>query len=175
MQSRTSLVVVTALISVVVTSLVWLAGIGIVYWFMFSDPPPFVVKVDAPQEVVIGETITVKIQVTNPTDSTLELGSIDLSDTLLNGFSDVQYDPKPDDKDHTLDFSSVYYSKSLNPQETFSITLTMKAAQVGVWTGDLDFCTPMENFISSSVTIRVKEKEGAVEEGAAKPLPEAIP
>jgi hypothetical protein len=156
MQSRTSVVVITALISIIATSLVWLLAIGIVYWYV-SDEPPFVVKVDAPHEVLAGETITIKIQVINPTDEPLKLGSIDIYDGLLKGFSNVQCDPKPDDSDHTLDFTSFYFSKTLNANETLAVSVSMKAIQPGVWTGDIDFCTPMEKFVTSSLTIRVKE------------------
>lgn len=156
MKSRTSLVVVTALISVIVTSALWLSGIVLAYRFFLNDPPPFSVTIDAPPETSVGETITLNLQVSNPTDEQLQLGSIDLYDSLLAGFTIVKIHPEPTEREHTFDFSTFYYSKSLNPGEAFSITLDLEATKPGIWTGDVDFCTPSEEFVSSSVTLRVR-------------------
>jgi hypothetical protein len=159
MKSRATLIIVTAVISVVVTSALWLSGIVLAYRFFTDDPPPFAMVIDAPQEATVGETITLNLKVSNPTDERLQLGSVDVYDSLLDGFTLIKLNPEPNERDHTLDFSTFYYSKPLNPGESFAVSLDLKATQPGVWTGDVDFCTPSEEFVTSSVTIRVRAEQ----------------
>ena len=161
MMSRATLAIVTAAISVVATSALWIGGIAVAYRVFVGNPPPFVISIEAPGETTLGEIVTLSARVSNPTEESLQLGSIDVYDSLLDGFAVVQIEPAPDESTHTLDFSTFYYSKTLAPGETFGFSLVLKAVQPGVWTGDVDFCTPSEKFVASSVTIRVRaEPEG---------------
>jgi hypothetical protein len=162
MQSRTSLIVVTAVVSAVGTSLLWLAGLGLAYWyFVGSGAPPFAVSIEAPSEAVIGQPVNLKMKVINPTDQNLELGSIDVYDSLLKGFEIVGIDPAPVDRDSAFGFQTFYYSRTLSPGESWEMTLGLKPVKEGVWTGEVDFCTPGEKFVTSSVTIRVKPGGGS--------------
>jgi hypothetical protein len=167
MKSRLAPVIITAAVTAVVTavltSIFWLTGAVIAYRHFGKDAPAFAVNAEAPQEVALGKTFTLKLRVSNPSDEELELGSIDVYDSLLNGFTVVRVQPKPTDQDHFFDFSTFYFSKSLVPGESFSVSLVLKAEEPGIWTGNVDFCTPEESYVSSSVTIRVRgdDKEPA--------------
>jgi hypothetical protein len=157
MKSRLPTIIVTALVTALVTSLFWLAALGLAYWYFLGDKPPFIVSVDVPREVAVGDTVVLKVQVANPSDEKLELGSIDIYDTLLNGFTVAEVRPEPAEKSHTLDFSSYYFQKPLQPGKSFTVSFTLKADKAGIWTGDVDCCTPAEKFVTSSTTIRVLE------------------
>ena len=172
MKSNTPLVVITVLITIVLTSMVWLGGISLVAagYFLCSQStattsfgndfsaPPFAVKVEAPLYVSVGEVIDLEVQVSNPTDKELQIGSIDIYDSLLNGFSVVRVNPKPTRKEHAMGFLSSYFWKMLDPGESFTATFHLKATKEGVWTGDVDFCTPDLDYVSSSVTMRIRAK-----------------
>jgi hypothetical protein len=171
MKSRGTLVIVTAAISVVATSALWIAGIAVTYQYFLGDPPPFAIAVEAPREATVGEIITLRAQVSNPTDEPLQLGSIDVYDSLLAGFTVIQVEPEPAERDDTFGFSTFYFSKTLAPGKALSFSFGLKATHPGVWTGDVDFCTPSEKFVTSSVTIRVKAEPGdAASGGQSIPL-----
>ena len=161
MKSRIALVAVTAAVSVVVTSALWIVGIAVTHRLLRREPPPFAVTIDAPTEAAVGETITLKARVSNPTDERLQLGSIDVYDSLLDGFVVQRVEPEAAQRDHTLDFSTFYYSRTLAPGETLTVAFELKAARPGLWTGDVDICTPAENFVTSTVTIRVRAAPGS--------------
>ncbi len=170
--SRTTLAIVTAAISVVVTSALWIGGIAVAYRFFVGNPPPFVISIEAPGETTLGEIVTLSARVSNPTDESLQLGSIDVYDSLLDGFAVVQIEPGPEERTHTLDFSTFYFSKALGPGETLGFSLVLKAVQPGIWTGDVDFCTPSEKFVTSSVTIWVRSEPESPPNGSPSVRPE---
>jgi hypothetical protein len=168
MSSQTRSIVITAVISMVVTSALWVAGItvvGLAFFLASADdwpelefvPPPFVVAVDGPRYAAPGEIIDLELEVFNPTDTQLEVSSIDVFNTFLNGFTVVQVKPKPEWDGAFDEFTSFYFSKRLAPGRSFKVLLRLQAAKTGIWTGDIDFCDPYEAWVSSSVTIRVRE------------------
>ncbi len=121
-----------------------------------SEPPPFQLTVEKPEEVGVGETFAVEVRVRNSGDRPLDLGSLDVDDSLLDGFRVVDVEPLPEKRDHTLDFSSFYVTRTLAPGESAAVTLRLEARREGVWTGDVDACTPDEDFVTSTVTIRTR-------------------
>jgi len=171
MKSRTLTIVVTALVTAVVTSAVWVLGIAIAYRYFISEPPPFAVQVDRPGEVKLGETVELRVKVSNPTQADLELGSIDVYDSLLEGFTLVETEPTPTEKSHVLDFSSFYFSRVISPGKTLEVIFRLKAAKAGTWTGDIDCCTPGEKFVTTSVTMLVRDGQRQ-EPGETRPAQE---
>lgn len=153
--NRTGLVILTALVTAVATSLVWAAGLFLIYRDYASDSPPFALKVEAPHEVALGEPLSIRVRVTNPSDKALKLDSIDVGEKLLEGFSVTGITPDPSGRDSLPGFASYAYSKTLAPGEAWEFRIDLTARREGVWSGDLDFCTPSQNFVTSSVTIRV--------------------
>lgn len=148
-------VVITALVSIVATTLFWAVCAGVLYFLFVVDPPPYAISLQAPTEVQKGETFTVRAQITNPTDEPLLLGSIDVWDSFLDGFTLSKIEPEPSSRDSLFDFHTFYYSKTLAPGETWEVAWTLQAAQSGIWTGDVDFCAESEKFVTQSLTVRV--------------------
>ena len=155
MKSQAALVIVTVVVTAIVTSLLWVVGVAVVYWQFSASQPPYMVAVEAPEVVEPGATFGLRLQVRNPTDGQLELGSIDIYDSLLDGFRLAAVEPAPTHREHTLNFTSLYYNHTLDPGAAFVVDCQLEAVRGGVWTGDVDFCTPSENFVTSTVTIRV--------------------
>jgi hypothetical protein len=115
------------------------------------------VNVDSPNKAVLREEIQLVIDVSNPTGDDIELGSIDLYNGLLDGFDVTSITPTPLNRENIFNFTSLSYDKTLSPSDNFTVTLTLLPTQVGVWSGDIDCCTPSENFVTSTQTIVVSE------------------
>ncbi len=154
--SRGGLIAVTAVVTAVLTSLFWLLVLGLLSFTLLSDPPDFHVVIEAPEKVALHEEFDLKVRVTNPSDETLEIGSVDLADSLLDGFEIISTSPQPDEIVHVLGTHSTYKNVTLDPGGEWSIHYRMKAVKSGVWTGDIDCCTPMEAFVTNSKTIVVE-------------------
>lgn len=157
--NRVALVILTAAVTAVVTSLLWVAGGMIAYGYLIaaegSGSVLLAMEVDAPKEVVLGEEFELVVHVSNPTDGDVEFGSIDIYDGLLDGFEVLGVTPMPTDIDPILDFNSYYYTQTLGPGETVEVTFEMKAAVEGFWGGDIDCCTVDEDFVTETTSIRV--------------------
>jgi hypothetical protein len=148
-------IMLTAIISTVVVSALWIAGIAVFYHAMSGSDPAFAVKMIVPPQTNVGDEILVQMEVTNPTDSSLELDSIDLEDSLLEGFKVNSVFPAPADSYRVIDSVSYSYSETLSAGETFKISFLLEAVKPGIWTGDVDFCNPSQDFVTSSATVRV--------------------
>ncbi len=190
-QSRIGLVLLTAGVTALITSALWIGVGAVAYWYFVDEPPPFVVKIDSPDTATNGEQINLVVEISNPTHEELDLGSIDIYDSLTDGFAIVAVDPPPDSRDDIYDFTTFYYARSLAPGASFEVNLALEARSIGVWTGDIDCCTPQEKFVTTSHTIVVTdssrktmtaEQVGAGQpatrsesdsEGGDKPQPEA--
>ncbi len=148
-------IMLTAIISTVVVSALWMAGLAVFYHAMSGSDPAFAVKIDVPPQTTVGAEILVQMEVTNPTDSSLELDSIDFEDSLLEGFRVKSVFPAPTGTYKVIDSMSYSYSESLSAGETFKISFLLEAVKPGIWTGDVDFCNPSQDFVTSSATVRV--------------------
>ncbi|HYD42889.1 MAG TPA: hypothetical protein VEB43_18805 [Anaeromyxobacter sp.] len=156
-QPKRSSAVITAVVVTAAATLVLCAAVLVFAWFVFtSRPAPFAVDVQAPAEVAAGEKATLEVRASNPTSERLKLGSIDVYDSLLDGFEVIDVEPRPDRRDHTVNLSSFYYARSLAPGDAFTMRLHLRARRAGVFTGDVDVCTPLEQFVTTSVSIVVR-------------------
>ena len=95
------------------------------------------------------------ITVDNPTEESISLGSIDLYDSLIDGFEVGAIDPEPSSRDGSMGFLTLYYSEELEPGDQFVVTVNMTARKTGQWAGDIDACTPLENFTTFHQEIEV--------------------
>ncbi|MEM7697435.1 MAG: hypothetical protein AAF236_03415 [Verrucomicrobiota bacterium] len=154
--NRGLVVLVTAVVTFALTTVFWGIVVGALYFWSEAGEPEFVVSIDAPTEVELGETFTLAIEVLNPTDGTLELGGIDIYDSFLDGFSVVSTDPPVSRSPMAIfGFETFETSETLDPKETHTFTLTLNPVKVGTWKGDFDICTPSEHFVTSVFTIVV--------------------
>lgn len=153
--ARNKLIIITALITMFITSLVWI-GIGVGgYWLVTRDAPPFAVDVDHPDVVEVGETLTVKVTVMNDGTKDLKFAELDLYDTFLDGFEVVAVSPKPKTKERFFGIFTYGFSRTLKPAESFGIEFELRAKEAGLWTGGVDVCTPTQNYVSEYAEIEV--------------------
>ena len=146
-------IIITSAITFVATSAIWIAGIlfyivDFTYFAGFMDSASFSVEVQAPEKVKIEETFNLTVSVSNPSEETITLDSIDIYDSLLDGFEIISIEPEPDDVSRLFDFHTIFLDYELAPGENIIVTYTLKAREPGLWTGDIDCCTPNQQFVT---------------------------
>jgi len=154
---RNKNILITAFITMAVTSLVWLGIGGTAYWFMYRDSPQFGLSVAHPETVLVGEVFTVKVTVKNDGSEDMKLGDLDIYEGLLDGFEIVSVDPKPRTVEKIIGYMSHDFSRSLAPAERFEIRFELRAKGAGLWGGDIDACTPSMNLVTHYTEIEVLE------------------
>lgn len=153
-------VLLTAAITALVTSAFWLGVAVITVTFFLDSSSPFQVTADFPTETTVGEEIDVTVTIVNPHDEEIEFDSIDVYDSLLEGFEFLGMTPEPKNSEEYFDFQSYFFAKALQPQESLNVVLHLKAETPGYYSGDVDVCTPEMNWTTVVVGIQVAEGEG---------------
>ncbi len=149
------LIAITAVVTMVITSVVWV-GIGAsAYWFMTTQPPNFQIQVDHPRTVQLGEVIEIKISVENVGTRDVSLANIDIYDELADGFEILDVTPKPLSSQKIIGYYSYDLYKNLTPGSTHDLTVKMRAKEVGLWSGDIDACNTMQNWVTHYTEIEI--------------------
>ena len=157
-KDNTTVIVVTALITAAVTSVLWI-GIGIlIYSYQMAEPPPFTLEVEVPEVVVLDETMQIVATVTNHSEETATLGSMDITGELMEGFQLASVSPEPSSQTAIFGIHSFYSKHKLGPSESVTFTFSLKAVETGYWAGSIDACTPMEKFVSEWIEVEVVEE-----------------
>ncbi|RYD20101.1 MAG: hypothetical protein EOP88_16415 [Verrucomicrobiaceae bacterium] len=167
--SRIPTIIITAIITTVVVSALWGLAIAVGIYYYQENSPSFAVKITAPPEAEVGKMTSMQMEVSNPTDQVQTLNTIDIADSLLDGFKVSSVMP-PETSSYGGFGSSTYeFSKTIPARGSIKVTFFLEAAKTGVWTGDVDFTNPSLSFITSSTTIRVHEAGKSPEEEVAGP------
>jgi len=153
--SKANTIIITGVVTFVLTSALWVAGIAGLYWYFVASPPSFSVQIETPSEVQLEEEFLMVVTVTNPSDEDAELGSIDIYDSLLDGFEILHVLPEPTDRADYFDFHTAYFNTRLAPGESETYSYTLRAKEEGLWVGDIDCCAPNEKFVTTSKAITV--------------------
>jgi hypothetical protein len=152
---RNKLILLTAVVTMVITSVIWF-GIGAAgYWLMYKEPPSFQILVEHPETVDLGEEFEVKVSVENVGADDVNLANVDLYDELLDGFDVISITPKPRSSEKIIGYHSYNLFKNLAPGKTHELTFKLKAKEVGFWSGDIDACNTVQNLVTYYTEIEV--------------------
>ncbi len=152
-------VVITTFLTFLITSFVWV-GVGtVIYHVLTREPPGFEVVIEHPDSVELNEDFLLVVKVKNPMGGSLNLGSVDFYDDLLDGFEVLSVDPKPNSKQKLFGFTSYYFRTARKSSSEFVLTLNLRAKEAGEWAGDIDCCTPLENFVTNYIEISVVDPQ----------------
>lgn len=154
---RNKLILITVLITMAVTSVVWLGIGGLGYWVVSRDSPEFTVEAEHPDTVMVGDVFHFKVSITNDSTRRMKLADLDLYEDFTNGFEILSVNPRPRSTSKMFGFLTHEFARKLAPAETFDIVFEMKAQDSGVWGGDIDACTPTQNFVTHYTEIEVLE------------------
>lgn len=152
--NKTRAIFLSIALTAFLTSAFWVGAGALIYTIFTRTPPDLQVEVTAPEKVQIGESLKMKIEVTNPTGERVALNSIDIYDELLDGFEITAIDPKPHSRRSTGGFASFYFSPGKS--DRFIVTMDLRAKKAGSWGGDIDCCTVWENFVTYYTEITVE-------------------
>jgi len=161
--NKTSLVVLTAFITFICTSILWV-GVGVVgyrAWLGLDEwfgEEVFGIELEAPMAVKMDDVFSLKVKATNITEEFAELGSIDVYDSFLEGFEVLGVSPSSKSESGLFGYRSFYFDGlRMRPGESTTVTFELKAVKPGMWQGDVDCCTPSESFSSEAAAILVTE------------------
>lgn len=117
---------------------------GIYLWQSIQEPSGVDISVDSPIQAALGEPVVITATISNPSDSSLEINSIDIAQSFLDGVLVTRVDP-PYESSEVYDFvgypfTSYYFYTNIQPGETQVITLYGEAIREGDFSGDLDVC-----------------------------------
>jgi hypothetical protein len=160
---RNKLIIITALVTIFITSLAWI-GIGATaYWLVTRESPPFALEVAYPDVVETGETFTLDVKITNEGANDLKLAELDLYDTFLDGFEVIAVSPKPRTKERVFGIVTYGFSRNLKPTESMGIEIELRAKETGLWLVGIDAYTPTLNYVSEYAEIEVVDATPAPE------------
>ena len=152
---RNKIIILTALITMFVTSMIWV-GIGAIgYWYAYAEPPSFELQIDHPETVQLGEVVDVKVSVRNNGANDVELANVDFYDELMNGFEIIDVTPRPSSQEKLWGYHSYNIRKKLAPGDVCDLTLKMRAKEAGLWAGDIDACNMMQTMVTHYTDIEV--------------------
>jgi len=129
--------------------LLFLAAVAVVVLFVFhvaQDPTGMQIAIEAPATVARGQEFQLAVMVINDrTDETLEVGSIDIADEYLAGFTVVSTEPSfttstqvPVDESRSYEFK-----QRIPPGATNQFMFKLRARKAGVFSGEVDVCEGM--------------------------------
>lgn len=119
---------------------------GGLFWIGSRSPDNAAVQVNAPINVSVGDDVEVRITVSNTTDTSLEVSSIDFSMNFLDGFNVYQVDPPYSESSQYEalgggeTFQSYYFHRSVGPGETLTLVFSAQAVTPGDFSGNIDVC-----------------------------------
>jgi hypothetical protein len=159
---RNKIILLTVLVTMVITSVIWI-GIGASgYWLIYKEPPSFQIIVESPDIVELGKEFEVKISVENVGEEDIDLANIDLSSDLLDGFELIRITPKPTSIEKIYGYHSYNVLRELGAGKKHELTIILKAKEVGHWAGDIDACNIVQNLVTHYTEIEVVDPEATV-------------
>lgn len=162
-RSRNLAILLTALITMVLTSIVWV-GLGATAWyFTYDAPPKFYVEMEYPDTVVVGEEFDLVLEITNRDAGSRTLNSIDVHEDFLGGFEVVSISPSPGSNEDMWGYRIFNFDESIKASDSLIVTMKLRAKSVGFWSGDFDFTNPLENYVTRLPEIEVKDPSPASE------------
>lgn len=154
--STRRIILITALVTFLVTSMAWLGLGGLGYFLMVREEPAFHVTLDHPDTVVVGEEFDLSVLVEGRNGKPLNLDSMDFQDGLIDGFEVVSTDPKPGSRMRIFGHTSYFLEPAAKSASRYEFKLRLRAKETGFWSGDIDCCTPLGNFLTTYTSIDVE-------------------
>ena len=125
------------------------AMLGAGIWFIFfRDLPALDATLAAPTTVIAGETLALTVTASNPHPQTVILDSVDIDDSLLEGFQVVGVTPRARDTSHIFHMRTWSFGKAVPPGMVQTIRFDLRAIEAGHFSGDIDVCNPNQDFVT---------------------------
>ena len=160
--------------TIVIVLLACLLGVAAIHtavnsfsWFwnrgFLGQEPTLAVKLFVPEAINVGEEFNLVLRTENTHQEPLELHSIDIQVTLLEGFEVVSVSPAALE---TGDIEPTYRTwtfersvRSVEPGDHLPVTFRLKALQQGQFSGDIDVCNANRDYETVVARIHVTDAE----------------
>lgn len=103
-----------------------------------AAPKVVAVSVKAPPRVKQGETFAIEVTVDNQTSRRAKLYSLDISNSLANGFTTNLIDPPPSGTESNAASRVLLYDRPVLAGEQLTVVFTCTAGKEGYYRGDFD-------------------------------------
>ena len=147
-------VIVAVVVTFVATSLFWLTLVFAFGFYMLREPP-FHISIEQPGVVELGETLDIELEIMNAGSEPVNFDSIDIYNSLFDGFELVGTTPEYNSHSDLLGFLSLYFDHRLSAEERLTIYISLRATEPGSHHGQLDVCTPTQKCTTIYVSIDV--------------------
>lgn len=108
-------------------------------WIYFAaEEPDVAVTTSVPAQCKVGDTITLRVEVTNTGSSSQELIDLTLGHGYIDGFIVVSTTPPYTSSEDVFGMRTLNYNIDIPAGATEVIEIELQAAQAGNWVGDLD-------------------------------------
>lgn len=123
----------------IVVGLAWSLGCDVL-----TVKPTFEVALAIPDELTVGQTFALGVDVKNPHGSAITLDSVDVDDKILKGFQVMSVEPSAKDTMHVpvVNQRSWTFGTSVPAATTHRVTFKLKPLQAGRFSGNIGACNP---------------------------------
>ena len=117
----------------------------LVAWIML-ETPTLDVRLHCPGSVAVGEEFDLVLETRNLHSKIIRLDCIDVDNGFLSGFEIVSIDPPSTSSMNIFGMQSLDFEESVSPDETLTVTFTLKALKQGHYVGDVDVCNTAQHY-----------------------------
>lgn len=118
-------------------------------------------EMEYPDTVAVGEEFDLTFSVKNRDLGSRTLNSIDVHDDFLGGFEVVSITPSPGSREDLWGYGIFNFDESIKASDALIVTMKLRARNVGLWSGDVDFTNPLENYVTRVPEIEVQDSAAA--------------
>ena len=127
-----------------------------------TAPPTLDVKLQAPGFVKLDEEFDLVLLIRNLEEQDpIELYSVDVDVTFLEGFEVLSIEPEPTGTEALGEWYQKrwLFQTPLKAGDSLTVTFRLKAARVGHYVGDIDVCDPEINYTTAIPNIDIEPDE----------------
>ena len=121
------LVVAGAHVILTLVTLVWPAVFQMSSVGSYAPEPKLTAAINLPDEVVVGEEFELLVEITNPHDKPVVLGSVDLESSFIRGFEVVSVAPNAVEDTDYFSYQRWNFSKSIEPGGSLTVKFRLRA------------------------------------------------
>ena len=147
---------VTAAVTFLATSFLWVAGFLSWQWWQERQQVPFAISLTHPEEVAFGELVQMDVEIKNDRRQAQTLDSIDIYHSFLRGFEVVAVEPTVEHSRDIGNFRTFGIGREMQPEETLQVRFTLRARRAGTFIGEVDVCNPDQFYTTAVARLKVQ-------------------
>lgn len=136
-------VTVRSLVFALIAAVVLTSGFWNSFYLWRKTPatppgPALGMRVECPEKVKVGDSFEIKIVIRNAAKTTLEVGTLSIDDSFLQGMKVTSIDPRPYSQIEERWYVEYKFWQKIEAGKTNQYTFHVKASEPGIFKGDVD-------------------------------------